>query len=101
MLLNYTNINFRLKTTSAILLWQITYFAKYIHFYKFFFVLNEVSMLARLAAWAYAFAWTNLIPANRAPRLSQVRFHLNGLTWFARKVKLFLIRKYNETGRLV
>ena len=42
--------NFELKTTlSAILLWQVTYRAEEYSFLQGFFVLNEVSMLARQA----------------------------------------------------
>ena len=42
--------NFRLKTTlPAILLWQITYCTEEYSFLQVFFLLNKVSMLARLA----------------------------------------------------
>ena len=40
-------------------------------------------------------------PADRAPRLSQVRSQLNLLARFPCKVKLFFIGNYYEAGRLV
>ena len=46
------------------------------------------------AARADDFTWTNFSPADRAPRLSQVRSQLNGLTRFPCKVKLLFIRNY-------
>ena len=43
------------------------------------------------AARADDFTWTNFSRANRAPRLSQVRSQLNGLSRFPCKVKVFFI----------
>ena len=81
--------NFRFKNNIRNISVADNIFCRRIFIFTSFFVLNKVSMLARLYSRAYAFTWTNSIPADRAPRLSQVRSHLNGLGMFACKVIIF------------
>ena len=58
--------NIRLKTTlSAILLCQITYFVEEYSYFQAFLCQIKFQCYSSSASRAYAFTWTNLIPADR------------------------------------
>jgi hypothetical protein len=83
--------------------YEITYYTENIHFYNCVRVKWDFYASPAIPGKVENFTWKNFISVDRAPYLSKVRSHLalGGLARFACRVELFLIRNYNEAGRLV